>query len=167
MLDGGYTITAAFSSTHYLRSPLVEGGLEIPCVVNAKLIDAKKNEEIPAKYLEIVQTHYTELSSDEDVIMGSFLAMSVNEDANNVNHKDCTKCPNKGGKNKSLKNVTIPNPKPSSDIRTFFKRTEYQREQVTPETEGNVLRTLLNQNKLSLTKIIYYCTFFVTCILFL
>ena len=70
--------------------------------------------------------------------MGSFLAMSVNEDANTANRKDCTKCPNKGGKNKSLKNVTIPNPKPSSDIRTFFKRTEYQIEQVTPETEGNI-----------------------------
>ena len=34
--------------------------------------------------------------------------------------------------------MTIPNPKPSSDIRIFFKRTEYQREQVIPETEGNV-----------------------------
>ena len=28
--------------------------------------------------------------------MGSFLAMSVNEDANTANRKDCTKCPNKG-----------------------------------------------------------------------
>ena len=37
-----------------------------------------------------------------------------------------------------MKNVTIRNPKPSSDIRIFLKRTEYQREQVTPETEGNV-----------------------------
>ena len=46
----------------------------------------------------MVQTHYTEPSSDEDVIMGSFLAMSVNEDANTANRKDCTKCPNKGGK---------------------------------------------------------------------
>ena len=72
------------------------------------------------------QTHYTEPSSDEDVIMGSFLAMSVNEDANTANCKDCTKCPNKGGKNKLLK------------YQNFFKRTEYQREQVTPETEGNV-----------------------------
>ena len=66
-------------------------------------------------------------------IMGSFLAMSVNEDPYTANCKDCTKCPNKGGKNKSLKNVTIPNPKPSSDIKTIFKRTKYQREQVTPE----------------------------------
>ena len=86
----------------------------------------------------MVQTHYTEPPSDEDAIMGSFLAINVNEDVNNANRKDCTKCPNKGGKNKSLKNVTIPNPKPSSDIRAFFQRTEYQREKVTPETEGNV-----------------------------
>ena len=37
-----------------------------------------------------------------------------------------------------MKNVTTPKPKPSSDIGTFFKRTECQRKQVTPETEGNV-----------------------------
>ena len=29
-------------------------------------------------------------------------------------------------------------PKPRSDIRTFFKRSENQREQVAPEKEGNV-----------------------------
>ena len=46
----------------------------------------------------MVQTHYTEPSSDEDVIIGSPLAMSANEDANHANRKDCTKCPNKGGK---------------------------------------------------------------------
>ena len=76
----------------------MQGGLEIPCVVNAKLIVAKKNKEILAKYLEVVRTHYTEPSSDEDVIMGSFLAMSINEDANTASCKNCTKCPNKGGK---------------------------------------------------------------------
>ena len=32
----------------------------------------------------MVQTHYTEPPSDEDVIMGFSLAMSVNEDANTV-----------------------------------------------------------------------------------
>ena len=42
--------------------------------------------------------------------MGSFLALSVNEDANNANCKYCTKSPNKKGENKSLKNVAIPNP---------------------------------------------------------
>ena len=138
VLDCGATIAVTLSSTHYQRSPLVQGGLEIPCVVNAKLIGTEKNKEILAKYLEMVQTHYTGPSSDEDVIMGYFLAMSVNEDANTANRKDCIKCLNKGGKNKSLKNETIPNPKRCSDIRTFLKRTEYQREQVTPESEGNV-----------------------------
>ena len=56
--------------------------------VNAKLIGTKKKKkkkkEILAKYLEMVQTHYTEPPSDEDVIMGSFMAISVNEDANTV-----------------------------------------------------------------------------------
>ena len=71
--------------------------------------------------------------------MGSFQAMSVNEDANTANRKYCPEGPNKGGGgNKSLKNVTIPNPKPISDIRTFFKRAEYQREQFSRQTEGNV-----------------------------
>ena len=134
------------SAPDYRRSPLLQGGLEIPCFVNAKLIGTKKNKEILSKYLEIVQTHYKEPSSSEDVIMGSFLAMYVNEDANTGNRKDCTKCPNKGGESKSLKNVIIPNPKPSSDIRTFFKRTEYQREQVTPETEGNVPSNAIKSN---------------------
>ena len=83
---------------HYRRSPLLQESLEIPCVVNAKLIGTKKNKEILTKYLEIVQNHYIEPSSDEDVIMGSFLAMNVNEDATTANHKDCTKCPNKGVK---------------------------------------------------------------------
>ena len=67
-----------------------------------------------------------------------FLIMSVDEDANTVNHKDCTKCSNKRRKNKPLENVTMTSPKSSSDIRTFFKRTEYQREQVAPVKEGNL-----------------------------
>ena len=46
----------------------------------------------------MVQTHYTDPSSDEDFIMGYFLAMSVNEYANIANRKDCTRCPNKEGK---------------------------------------------------------------------
>ena len=79
--------------------------------------------------------------------MGSFLAMSVNKDTNTANRKDCTKCPNKGGKNKSLKNVTIPNPKPSSDIRTFFKRTEYQ-------TEGKLLQGNVPSNAIKSDSIV-------------
>ena len=82
LLARGATITATLSSRHHRRSPLVQGVLEIPCLVNAKLISTKKNKEILAKYLEMAQTHYTESSSEEDLIMGSFPAMPINEDAN-------------------------------------------------------------------------------------
>ena len=41
-------------------------------------------------------------------------------------------------KSKSLKNLTMPSPKSSSYMRTSFKRTENQMEQVAPEKEGNV-----------------------------
>ena len=97
----------------------MEGGLEIPCVVNSKLIGTKKNTEISAKYLEIVKTRYTEPSFDENVIICSFLAISLIEYANTVNGKDWSKCPNKGKNNNSLKNVTMLAAQPSSDIRTF------------------------------------------------
>ena len=51
--------------------------------------------------------------------------------------KTATNVPIKKEK-KLSKNVKIPNPKPGTDIRTLYKRTEYQREQVTRGTEGNV-----------------------------
>ena len=145
LLDRGAIISATLSSTHYRRSPLVQGSLEIPCAVNAKLIGTKKNKEILAKYLEMAQTHYTEPSSDDDVIMGSFLAMSVNEDANTANCKDCTKYPNKGGKNKLLKNVTIPNRKPSSDIRTFLKEQSIKENKLVQKQKAMYPVTLLNK----------------------
>ena len=88
LLDRGTKVTATHSSTHYQRSPLVEGGLEIPCVVNSELIGTKKNTEISAKYLEIGKTRYTEPSFDENVIICSFLAISLIEYANTVNGKD-------------------------------------------------------------------------------
>ena len=44
LLDRGATLTATFSSTHYQRSTQVQGALEIPCVVNAKLISTIKNK---------------------------------------------------------------------------------------------------------------------------
>ena len=44
LLDRGATLTATFSSTHYQRLTQVQGGLEIPCVVNAKLISTIKNK---------------------------------------------------------------------------------------------------------------------------
>ena len=77
LLDWGAAAIATPISMQYQRLLLVQGVLEIPSVVNAKLMGTKKNREVLAKYLEMVQTHYTELSSDEDVIMGTFLLMKM------------------------------------------------------------------------------------------
>ena len=56
-----------------------------------------------------------------------------------------TKCPNKGGKNKSLKNVTIPNLKPSSDIRTFLKEQSIKENKLLQKQKAMYPVTLLNQ----------------------
>ena len=57
LLDCGATVTATLITTHYRSSTLLQGGLEISCVVNAVLIGAKKNKETLAKYFEMAQTH--------------------------------------------------------------------------------------------------------------
>ena len=89
ILDGGATVTTTFSGTHCLG---------ILCVVNLKLIGTKKNKKIWEKHLEMVQTHFIEPSSDEDVIIGSFLTMSIDKDANTLNRKDCPEYPREGEK---------------------------------------------------------------------
>ena len=87
----------------------------------------------------MVQTHYTEPSSDKDVIMGSFMAMSVNEDANTANRKDRIKCLNKGWKTNHRKMQQYLTPKIVVISELFLKEqiSKYQREQVIPETEVN------------------------------
>ena len=74
----------------------------------------------------------------------SFLAMSFNEDVNTVNRKDCTICPNNEKKNKSLKNVTMPSPKPSSDIRTFSIEQRIKENKLLQKKKGMCPVTILN-----------------------
>ena len=37
LLDRGANVSAKLTSTHYRRSPLVQGGIEIPCVVTVSM----------------------------------------------------------------------------------------------------------------------------------
>ena len=43
LLDRGAVVTAEVSGRHYQRSVLFQGGLEVPCIVTAKLIGTKRN----------------------------------------------------------------------------------------------------------------------------
>ena len=53
LLDRGASGIAILSTTHYRRSVLVQGGLEIPCIVKAKMIRTEKNKRILTRYLEL------------------------------------------------------------------------------------------------------------------
>lgn len=52
-IDRGATITAQLVGNHYRRSPLVQGGLEIPCKVTAMILGTASNLLCMEKYKEL------------------------------------------------------------------------------------------------------------------
>ena len=70
-IDRGGSITGELTSDHYIRSPFIQGGIEIPCKVTANISGTVINLLIMEKYIQLVQELYTE-QKDED-ILGSFL----------------------------------------------------------------------------------------------
>ena len=92
----------------------------------------------------MVQTHYTDPSSDEDVIMGYFLAMSANEDANIANCKDCARCPNKEGKKLfKMRQYLTPNLVVISEY--FLKEQSTRENKLLQKQKAMFPVTLLNQ----------------------
>ena len=65
------TASAMLSSTHYCRSSIVKGGLEIKCIVSVEIPYGTINQEITKKYIEIINKNYCE--PKEEVILGSFV----------------------------------------------------------------------------------------------
>ena len=70
LLDCGAVEQATLSTTHYRRSPLVQGGLEIACKVSVKMPGTIKNHQMD-RYFELVRSLYT--GPKNEVILGSFL----------------------------------------------------------------------------------------------
>jgi len=71
LLDRGAKVTLALTSDRYRRSPLVQGGLEIPCLVKVVMTNTSKNNNILDRYLELINTFYTE--PNLPVFLGSIL----------------------------------------------------------------------------------------------
>ena len=71
ILDRGAKVSLVLTSTHYRASPIVQGGLEIPCRVEIRMPPTVKNKEIVKKYEEMVGVLYYE--PDECALLGSFL----------------------------------------------------------------------------------------------
>ena len=144
LLDRGATITATLSSTHYRSLPLVQGGLEIPYVVNAKLISTKKIKKSLQsiwKWFKLIKQNRHLRKMLSWVLSRLCLLMKMQP----PNRNCCTKCPNKGRKKKSLKNVTIPNLKHSIDIRTFLKEQSIKENKLLQKQKVMYRVTLLNQ----------------------
>ena len=81
LLDRGVVLITKLNSTHYRRSVLVKGGLEIPCQVKAEMIAIEKNERILAHYLDLVNKNYKYLPPEKDIIVVSFLASENSQES--------------------------------------------------------------------------------------
>ena len=99
----GAIVEAQLTAAHYRRSPLVQGGLEIPCSLTFKMPATKKSSELLKKYLELFESKYTE--PQEIIILRTFLATTSGK----TTGKSST-----GIKHKS-------NRPESTDIRRWFK----------------------------------------------
>ena len=70
ILDRGAKLEVKLRETHYRRSPLVQGGLEIPCDLELKMPNTMRNAAMLKKYLELFEDRYEE--PQEIVILGTF-----------------------------------------------------------------------------------------------
>ena len=69
--DRGAVAYAELTSTHYRRSPIMQGGLEIPCKITVKLHGTFQNHMLLDRYMQLVNSLYCE--PKEEVNMGRFL----------------------------------------------------------------------------------------------
>ena len=73
LIDRGANVSAKLTSTHYRRSPLVQGGTEIPCVVTVSMPGTVISQLLMERYKQMIETLYTEPKEAE--ILGTFLPL--------------------------------------------------------------------------------------------
>ena len=117
LLQRGAIVFAALSSTTYRRSPLVQGGLEIPCNVTINMAETLKYKQIIDRYKEMVEVLYSE--PDGSAVLGSFLHHTIDVPKTLKQIKARRK-------ESELKECEKPESSTSvkcKDIRAFFKST--------------------------------------------
>lgn len=108
LLDRGATVVAKLTATHYRRSPLFQGGLEIACEITVSMPGSIKGHMLLRRYQDMVDELYCQPKNE--VIMGSFLE-------NNVGRTE----PARAKKRKCVKKTVQPTAG-SKDIRNFFQK---------------------------------------------
>ena len=71
LIDRGADVTAKLTSTNYRRFPLVQGGIEIPCLITVTMPVTILNQLLMERFKHLVQEKYVEPKNEE--ILGSFL----------------------------------------------------------------------------------------------
>ena len=56
LLDRGANVSTKLTSTHYRRSPLVQGVIEIPCIVTVSMPGTLINQLLIERYKQLVET---------------------------------------------------------------------------------------------------------------
>ena len=122
LIDRGAEVTAQLTSTNYRRSPLIQGGLEIPCVVVAKMNGySARNQMILQKFEQLVNDLYAEPKNEE--IVGSFLVPVTRnrlDDPQDIRTPPAKKIPKR-------KSSDVPK---CRDIRSFFNRSHHTESRV-------------------------------------
>ena len=73
LLDRGANVSTKLTSTQYRRSPLVQGGIETPCVVTVSMPGTVINQLLMERYKQLVEMLYT--GPKEEKILGTFLQL--------------------------------------------------------------------------------------------
>ena len=71
LIDRGARVTAEITSSHYRKSPLLQGGLEVWCKVTVAMPGTIKNHMLLDRYKELVEKFYIEPKNE--IIIGNFL----------------------------------------------------------------------------------------------
>ena len=135
LLDRGARIQAKLRETHYRRSPLVQGGLEIPCTLVIRMPGTIKSTELLKKYLELFEERYEE--PQEIVILGTFhvsLPKQLDTTTTTLTNRSSATA-RKPGPSKTSATIVAKNK--SKDIRAMFKKIARKNAEQEPEAEND------------------------------
>ena len=74
IVDRGGKCTLKIRGMHYRRSPLVQGGLEVPCEVTITMIGSVVNHLLLTRYESLLNKLYIEPKDEE--IVGTFVSLA-------------------------------------------------------------------------------------------
>ena len=140
ILDRGATVTAIITADHYRRSPLVQGGLEVPCIIRIQLPTSILNCRLMDRYDLLYRDLYREPT--DDVGLGS-IAVAVQPTRSEEPARK---------KLKKKKDATAPGPKTSAHSSVGRRKSKIQT--ITCWVRRNRSRKVVTARRLSSYQII-------------